>query len=185
MNAPGRGTILILAPAGDTRGPATQAALAKHGGLFGLPWHVAVRESATAEDIAAAVAVVSFGPAGELGEQVEYWGAEPIPPLAERLVARLRPPEPEVAAKSKLKAKRTLTAKVGRETAGRRGKGVVTIFDLPVSETELKELAATLKTRCGTGGTVKEGRIEIQGDIRDRVIAELEKLGYTVKKAGG
>jgi predicted translation initiation factor SUI1 len=81
--------------------------------------------------------------------------------------------------------KKALTAKVGRETAGRRGKGVTTVFDLPLGEPALQELAATLKQRCGTGGTVKDGRIEIQGDQRERVIAELEKLGYKVKRAGG
>ncbi|MCZ2340581.1 MAG: hypothetical protein LC104_02145 [Bacteroidales bacterium] len=190
----GRGTILVLAPTGDVRGAAVPKALAQHGGLFGLPWFVAVRESATPEEIAQAVAVVSFGPVGELGDRVEYWGDEPIPPLAERLFQRLRAsmvePETESQAKSERKSatqSRTLalTAKVGRETAGRRGKGVVTIFDLPITESQLKELAATLKSRCGTGGTVKEGRIEIQGDIRDRVIAELEKLGYKVKRVGG
>jgi len=47
------------------------------------------------------------------------------------------------------------------------------------------ELAATLKRRCGTGGTVKAGRIEIQWDIRERIVAELERLGYKVKRAGG
>ena len=78
-----------------------------------------------------------------------------------------------------------LTAKVGRETAGRRGKGVTTVFDLPLSEAELQELAAKLKQRCGTGGTVKGGRIEIQGDNRDRVVAELERLGFKTKRAGG
>ena len=46
-------------------------------------------------------------------------------------------------------------------------------------------LAARLKERCGTGGTVKGGCIEIQGDQRDRVAAELEKLGYKVKRSGG
>lgn len=81
--------------------------------------------------------------------------------------------------------KKVLTAKVGRETAGRKGKGVTTIFDLAVSDAELQELAAKLKQRCGTGGTVKDGRIEIQGDNRDRVVAELEKLGFKVKRAGG
>lgn len=170
-----RGTILILGPAGDSRGPAAQAAIAKHGGLFGLPWHIAIRETATTDEIAAAVAVISFGPVGEFGDRVEYWGEQPIPPLADALFARLRPPE----------KKPTLTAKVGRETAGRRGKGVVTVFDLPLSDDQLKDLAATLKNRCGTGGTVKDGRIEIQGDIRDRVVAELEKLGYKVKRVGG
>ena len=81
--------------------------------------------------------------------------------------------------------KKVLTAKVGRETAGRKGKGVTTVFDLPLSEGELHELAGKLKQRCGTGGTVKDGRIEIQGDNRDRVMAELEKLGFKVKRAGG
>jgi mannose-6-phosphate isomerase-like protein (cupin superfamily) len=49
----------------------------------------------------------------------------------------------------------------------------------------LRELATTLKQRCGTGGTVKDGRIEIQGDQRERIVAELEKLGYQVKRVGG
>lgn len=185
----GRGTILILAPTGDERGPATRAALAKHGGLFGLPWHVVVKDTATVEELASALAVVSFGPTGELGDRAEYWGEEPIQPLADRLFERLRSPEPEPAQATQVgqtpRNTPKLTAKVGRETAGRRGKGVVTIFDLPLSENQLKELAATLKSRCGTGGTVKEDRIEIQGDNRDRVIAELEKLGYKVKRVGG
>jgi predicted translation initiation factor SUI1 len=78
-----------------------------------------------------------------------------------------------------------LTAKVGRETAGRRGKGVTTVFDLPLTMDQLRELAAVLKAKCGTGGTVKDGKIEIQGDHRDRLAAELEKLGYKVKRVGG
>src|SRR4029077_9296524 len=82
-------------------------------------------------------------------------------------------------------AKKPVTVKVGRETAGRRGKGVTTVFDVPLDESGLKELAATLKQRCGTGGTVKDGRIEIQGDQRERIAAGLEKLGYKVKRAGG
>jgi len=75
--------------------------------------------------------------------------------------------------------------RVGRETKGRRGKGVTIISDLPLDETGLRELAARLKQRCGTGGTVRDGQIEIQGDQRDRLIAELESLGYRVKRAGG
>lgn len=77
------------------------------------------------------------------------------------------------------------SAKVGRETKGRRGKGVTTVFELPLNEAGLLELAALLKNRCGTGGTVKDGRIEIQGDQRERIVAELEKLGYRVKRVGG
>lgn len=82
-------------------------------------------------------------------------------------------------------AKKPITLKVGRETAGRRGKGVTTVFDLPMSDDKVHELAGLLKARCGTGGTVKDGRIEIQGDQRDRIIVELEKLGYKVKRVGG
>lgn len=82
-------------------------------------------------------------------------------------------------------AAKPVTVKIGRETKGRRGKGVTTISELPLDETVLSELATLLKTRCGTGGTVRDGRIEIQGDQRDRLTAELEKLGYRVKRAGG
>ncbi len=75
--------------------------------------------------------------------------------------------------------------RVGRETKGRRGKGVTIISDLPVDGTGLTAFATKLKTRIGTGGTVKDGRIEIQGDHRDRIVQELEDLGYRVKRAGG
>src|SRR5271163_36596 len=71
--------------------------------------------------------------------------------------------------------------RVGRETKGRRGKGVTTIAGLPLNEAELLELATKLKNRCGTGGTVKDDRIEVQGDHRETVVSELEKLGYKVK----
>ena len=75
--------------------------------------------------------------------------------------------------------------RVGRETKGRRGKGVTTVSDVPLDEAGLLELAARLKQRCGTGGTVRDGRIEIQGDQRERLAAELEGMGYRVKRAGG
>ena len=75
--------------------------------------------------------------------------------------------------------------RVGRETKGRRGKGVTIVSDVPLDEASLLELAAKLKQRCGSGGTVKDGRIEIQGDHRDRLVAELEGMGYRVKRAGG
>ena len=70
-------------------------------------------------------------------------------------------------------------------TAGRKGKGVTVVWEVPLGEDGLKELAATLKKRCGTGGTVKDGWIEIQGDHRDRVATELETLGYKAKRSGG
>jgi translation initiation factor 1 len=76
--------------------------------------------------------------------------------------------------------------RVGRETAGRGGKGVSTIAGIPLPGPQLEALCSTLKKKCGTGGTVKHGVIEIQGDHRDRLVAELIALGYKdVKKSGG
>ena len=54
-----------------------------------------------------------------------------------------------------------------------------------LADDAVRELAALLKQRCGTGGTVKNGRIEIQGDQRERIGVEFEKLGYRVKRVGG
>jgi predicted translation initiation factor SUI1 len=62
---------------------------------------------------------------------------------------------------------------------------VTIISGLSLDEKGLAELATKLKTRLGTGGTVKDGRIEIQGDHRDRIVEEFEGLGYRVKRAGG
>ena len=75
--------------------------------------------------------------------------------------------------------------RVGREVAGRAGKGVTVVSGLTVDALELDELAARLKKLCGAGGTVKDGRIEIQGDHRDRLVAELCRLGFPAKRAGG
>jgi len=75
--------------------------------------------------------------------------------------------------------------RVGRQTKGRKGKGVTVATGLPLAGAELEELATRLKKRCGSGGTVHEGVIEIQGDHRDTLVAELGKLGYTVRRSGG
>jgi translation initiation factor 1 len=75
--------------------------------------------------------------------------------------------------------------RVGREVAGRAGKGVTVISGLPFEAAELAELAARLKKLCGAGGAVKSGVIEIQGDHRDRLVAELCKLGLEAKRSGG
>jgi len=75
--------------------------------------------------------------------------------------------------------------RVGRETKGRRGKGVSIITGIPGSTDALKEIAKQLKAQCGVGGTVKGRTIEIQGDQRDRLIKILTEKGYTVKKSGG
>lgn len=75
--------------------------------------------------------------------------------------------------------------RVGRETRGRKGKGVTVVTGLPLAEAELTKLATRLKKRCGSGGTVRDGVIEIQGDHRDRLVLELEGLGYRAKRSGG
>ena len=75
--------------------------------------------------------------------------------------------------------------RVRRETKGRHGKTATTISGVPLPESELRALAAELKRRCGTGGSAKDGVIEIQGDHRDVLVAELVARGYTVKLAGG
>ena len=75
--------------------------------------------------------------------------------------------------------------RVGRETKGRKGKGVTVITGLPLDESGLQELATDLKRRWGAGGTVKGTTIEIQGDHRDLLVAELIQRGYTVKRSGG
>ena len=75
--------------------------------------------------------------------------------------------------------------RVRREVKGRRGKTVTTISGVPLPEDELRELAGDLKRRCGSGGSARQGVIEIQGDHRDALVAELRERGYTVKLAGG
>ncbi len=75
--------------------------------------------------------------------------------------------------------------RVRREVAGRNGKTVTAIQGVPLASDALRSLAAELKRRCGSGGSAKDGVIEIQGDHRDAVIAELEARGYTVKRSGG
>ena len=75
--------------------------------------------------------------------------------------------------------------RVRRETGSRGGKTVTTIRGVPVEESALKELAGELKRLCGSGGTAKDGVIEIQGDHRDTIVAALTQRGYTVKLAGG
>ena len=137
-------------------------------------------------------------------EKVEYWQVDDTPgvlglierevmDLAARLIAggKTRGPQETVTETAALFAKKEViktnsqVVRLGRETKGRRGKGVTIVSDVPLDEAELLELAATLKQRCGTGGTVKDGRIEIQGDQRDRLASVLEGMGYRVKRVGG
>ena len=76
-------------------------------------------------------------------------------------------------------------ARVRLETKGRKGKGVTVVAGVPMGADDLTRLGTQLKQRCGTGGTVKDGVIEIQGDHRDTVLAELIRQGIRARRAGG
>jgi predicted translation initiation factor SUI1 len=166
-------------------------------------------QQATAQDFEAVELVIALKHAEHLPlvqerfpawvAKVEFWQVDDDPdalPVIERevmsLVARMlgggaQPETPPRESKPPAAEppKKPATVKVGRETKGRRGKGVTTVSEIPLDEAGLRDLAAKLKQKCGTGGTVKDGRIEIQGDQRDRLIAVLSEMGFRVKRAGG
>ena len=75
--------------------------------------------------------------------------------------------------------------RVSLDTKGRKGKGVTVVKGVPLDAAALAALGKQLKANCGSGGTTKDGVIEIQGDHRDTVVAALQKQGMTVKRAGG
>jgi len=101
-------------------------------------------------------------------------------PMTECRCKRSRPAQSVAAA-----PKGDGIVRVGRETKGRKGKGVTVVTGVPLAGDALEELATRLKKRCGSGGTVDAGTIEIQGDHRDTLVAELGRLGYAVKRSGG
>jgi translation initiation factor 1 len=205
--------VLFLCAGADERGAAAEASFNAVAARMGLPWRARrVDPSQAAEtDLQGAVAIVALDEAGcrplvqqrfaTWAERVRYWQLPPGPATkaaVERevmaLVARLlggkaeatdTPAQEDGAVPEPKKPAERPLVRVGRETKGRRGKGVTTVFDLPLGESEIEQLAARLKQRCGTGGTVKGGVIEIQGDHRDRLVGELESLGFRVKRAGG
>jgi protein-tyrosine phosphatase len=137
-------------------------------------------------------------------EKVEFWQVDDAPEvlglieqevmdLAARLIGGCRKraaQTPQIAAeplvtRKEIAKKSATEVRLGRETKGRRGKGVTTVSDVPLDDAGLLELATKLKDRCGTGGTVRDGVIEIQGDQRDRLATLLEDMGYKVKRVGG
>ena len=75
--------------------------------------------------------------------------------------------------------------RIRRETKGRKGKGVTTLSGFDLNPGALKQLAKQLKQHCSTGGAIKDGVIEIQGDHREKLKIELEKRDFKVKLAGG
>ncbi len=102
-----------------------------------------------------------------------------------RMCPRCNQPSGKCTCKKKTPpAKNDGIVRLMRETKGRKGKGVTLITGLPLDAEELKKLAKSLKQKCGSGGSVKNGIIEIQGDHRDGLEKELTGLGYKVKRAG-
>jgi translation initiation factor 1 len=95
-------------------------------------------------------------------------------PVAQCICMRARPPAPSDG-----------IVRVSRETKGRGGKAVTVVKGLPLEAALLASLGQQLKAACGSGGTVKDGVIEVQGDHCDRVIETLKAQGHTVKRAGG
>jgi translation initiation factor 1 len=105
---------------------------------------------------------------------------------APRLVLRHTPQSARTAPQTVARiAPNQARVRVGREVAGRGGKGVSVISGLPLDEAQLAGLATRLKKLCGAGGAVREGVIEIQGEHRDRLVAELCRLGYPARRSGG
>jgi translation initiation factor 1 len=149
-----------------------EAAFQRIAGRFGLPWEA--RTACAAPEVT--VECNATTPA-EIETQVNG--------LVARLLGGRVVTDAELPPTKKEPPKKVHTVKVSRETAGRRGKGVTVVSELPLTLDQIDALATVLKSKCGTGGTAKDGRIEIQGDQRDRIAAELEKLGYKVKRAGG
>ena len=91
-----------------------------------------------------------------------------------------------IAARAEVEAAKSgdSIVRVGRSTKGRGGKVVTTVTGVPGDDQEKKKLAAELKRSCGTGGSLKDGVIEIQGEHRDTLVRELESRGFTVKRVG-
>ncbi len=75
--------------------------------------------------------------------------------------------------------------RVSRQTKGRGGKSVTLVTGLPLDDAALAVVAKQLRTACGSGGTVKAGVIEVQGDHADKLVLSLAQLGYAAKRAGG
>ena len=103
-----------------------------------------------------------------------------------RMCPACKAPMPKCTCHSKSPAAHSYgIVRVSRETKGRKGKGVTLVTGVALDNDSLRKLAKELKKKCGSGGTLKQGVIQIQGDHRDVVIKDLIGKGYTVKRAGG
>ena len=106
-------------------------------------------------------------------------------PVCGRSYKQCRCDQPNAGAGAQPAKKSDGIVRVMRDRKGRGGKTVTVIHGVTGSEAELTTLAQQLKKLCSSGGTVKDGNIEIQGDHCDKVMEKLTALGYRVKRAGG
>jgi translation initiation factor 1 len=102
-----------------------------------------------------------------------------------RMCPECRRPVAECTCKTKTVIKGDGVVRVSRQTKGRAGKGVTLIKGLALDPVALALLGKQLRTACGSGGTVKDGVIEVQGDHCERVVDELRKCGHNAKRVGG
>jgi translation initiation factor 1 len=105
-----------------------------------------------------------------------------------RICPGCRRPQAQCACKSAAGSAARANAgkvRVSRQTQSRAGKAVTLITGLPLDAAQLATLARELKRQCGSGGTVKDGAIEIQGEHRDAVVAELLRRGFDASRSGG
>lgn len=183
---------ILFAAVDLAKAQAAAAAFSAAAGRVGLEWKV--RSGTYTESPGGATVVVCVDQANfdskDWNGRVEKFRSDDYEDEVNKLIARLlggsdNAVSPTPPATPPTPPKKVHTVKVSRETAGRRGKGVTVVSDLTLNEEQLKELATKLKNACGSGGTAKDGRIEIQGDHRDKLVEQLEKLGYRVKRAGG
>jgi translation initiation factor 1 len=110
-------------------------------------------------------------------------GSGKICPLCQKPVAECNCKKKKPGSQTNIKYDGII--RIQREVKGRKGKTVTTVSGFQLADDELKNLAAQLKRQCGTGGSVKDGVIIIQGDHRDTLITELKNRGFKAKIAGG
>lgn len=179
--------VALFVSTDPAKAEAARAAFDTAAAHLGMPWRGTAVAPAQFAGVEVVVPLDGAAPDGWTG-RVEKWAAGDLDAAAAGLIARLLGGSDEVIPPKALPPappKKVHTVKLSRETAGRKGKGVTVVSELPLNEDALKELATQLKNKCGTGGTAKDGRIEIQGDHRDKLARELERLGYKVKRTGG
>ena len=128
---------------------------------------------------------------GERGDRLVYSSeAGRICPACGRKVSvcdcRGKGARARIAARAEAEAEKASdgVVRVGRSTKGRGGKVVTTVTGVPGGDEAKKALAAERNRSCGTGGSLKDGVIEIQGEHRDALVRELERRGFTVKRVG-